>query len=343
MWEKFKTASMIVIITVLIWFTADQNISEEQSLSLPIRLTSSSPDRYAAFADAPQVVFQITAVGRRRQLKELSDLIASTSTFDAVMDETKKASPQPQIMTGREILGAVREINNLPVRLRNVDPSTVSVRIDQYETVAGIRVAPNYGDLKVSAAVTPGKVSVRLPSFLAEKLRADPVATADADQRIRSARRPDGGFQIKVPLTFEALKDMEPDMRIEILPSAEVQISGQIESQTATTRKGPIQITWSIPQKVQEDFKVVIDPSANLRPDIDLSGPKDAIEQLDPREIRAFVDVYAADTEKPQTPIRRSVQFVLPPGVTLAPGSQAYDVVFQLEPRGTTERGAGSP
>ena len=341
MWDKIKSATAIVVITVLIWFTADQQVSEESSFTIPVRIVSTSPSRYAAFADAPfQASFTVNAVGRRRHLKEFADIVASKNVFDAAIDDSKDASPQPQAMTGKEVLGLVHEFGASSVRIRSVDPAAVTVRIDDFQVVPNIRVACDVGDLKVSAEPVPAKVSVKLPRFAAEKLKTDPVARADAEQRIRAARKPDGSFQIKVPVSFDALKDLDPDMKIEVLPSPEVQVSGQIEALTATRRKGPIQITWSVPQQVQDDFKIVLDPTINMRPDVDVTGPKELLDQLDPRDIRAFVDVMAADTEKPHTVIRRIVQFVLPPGFALAAGSPPYEVAFQLEPRATT---AASP
>ena len=142
-----------------------------------------------------------------------------------------------------------------------------------------------------------------------------------------------------MPLTIPALKNAPPNAGVKVLPAPEVTLAGQIESLTATRRKGPIQITWSIPDQVQREFRIVVAPDSNFRPDIDVTGPRDLLDQLDPREIRAIVDVYAADAEKPGVPIRRVVQFVLPPGFSLAPapgtgtGTQ-HELVFRLEPLG---------
>jgi len=334
MWDKFKSASAVVVLTGLIWFTADQQVSEDARFSIPVRLVSAGANRYAAFAEPPyQQTFEVTVAGRRRHLNEFAQLINSRGAFDAVIEEGRETSPQPQSMPSKELIGLIKDLDAASVRIRSVEPAAVWIRIDTYEMVPNVRVACELGDLKVTAEPTPAKVSVRLPRFAAERLRADPVARADAEQRIRAARKPDGSFQIKVPVTFNALKDLDTDMKIEVLPAPEVQISGQIEALTVTMRKRPIQITWSIPQQVQEEFKVVLDPTINLRPDIDVTGPKELIDQLDPRVIRAFVDVMAADTEKPHTPIRRTVQFILPQGFSLATGSPPFEVVFQLEPR----------
>lgn len=336
MWEKIKSATAVTVITILIWITADQNVSEEQSYSIAVRVASAAPSRYAAPAEPPyQLSLSFSAVGRRRHLKDLADVVASKQIFDAIVDESKQTSPNEQSISTRELLALVKEIAQAPVRIKNIDPPAVAIRIDEYTTVSDIRVACAVGDLKISGEPVPAKVAVRLPRFAARQLAADPVARADAEQRIRNAAKPDGSFTIKIPVVFDALTNLDPEMKVDILPAPEVTLTGRIEALTTTRRKGPILINWSIPQQVQDDFRIVIEKGTNLRPDIDVTGPKDLIEQLDPRDIRAFVDVLAADTESPSAQIRRPVQFVLPPGFTLAPGNPPYEIAFTLEPRAT--------
>ncbi|MEK6643820.1 MAG: hypothetical protein AABZ08_07915 [Planctomycetota bacterium] len=336
MWEKLKSATAVTLITVLIWITADQNVSEEQAYTIPLRVVSAVPSRYVAFTEPPyQLTLTFTAVGRRRHLKDLTDVLATKSIFDATIDESKESSANEQSISSRELLAAIKEVTQAPVRIRNIDPPSATIRIDEYNTVPDIRVACDVGDLKISGDPVPAKVSARLPRFAAKRLAADPVARADAEQRIRTAAKPDGSFQIKIPVTFEALKDLDPDMKVDILPAPEVTLTGRIEALTATRRKGPILINWSIPQQVQDEFRIIIETGTNLRPDIDVTGPKDLIDQLDPRDIRAFVDVLAADTETPSAQIRRPVQFVLPPSFALATGNPPYEIAFTLEPRAT--------
>lgn len=343
MWEKFKSAAVVVIITFMIWFAADQNVKEERTYQVTVRMVSETPDRYAAIAELPhQVTFNVTLDARRRRLQEFSELINSKPVFEAVATRDEEAGSKPRVMSARDILNLVKEIDDFGVGyISRVEPTGVMVLIDEYRTVNDVRVEPVYGELKVTATPEPNKVSVRLPGFLAEKLREQPVAIADAEQRIRAASRPDGTFNVSVPLTLPVLKNLPPDAGIKILPVSDVTIAGRIEALTATKRKGPIQITWSIPDQVQRDYRIVANPESNFRPDIDVTGPKDQIDQLDPRQIRAFVDVFAADAEKPGQTIRRQVQFVLPAGYSLAPGPP-YELVFHLEPLGDEPPAADS-
>jgi len=333
-WESAKSAAVLVVITFLIWFTADRNVRDVISVRIPVRLLSDDPARYAGFAKPPnRVVFDVLVAGRRRELKEFADLIQSREVLDAHVPRSRAASPRPQVINSREILGYVRLIAQSNVSIVEVRPPNEAVIIDDFETVRNVRVKTNFGELQILGEPVPPVVSVKLPGFAAEKLRAVPEALADAEQRILAARRPDGAFSVKVPLSFDALKDFDPDLPVEILPGPEVSITGQIKLTTITARKGPVQITWSVPHQVQHDFRIVVDPATNFRPDIEVTGPKEVVEQLDPRDILAFVEVLAADTEKPNTEIRRRVRFILPDDCTQAPGSAPYEIAFSLEPR----------
>ncbi|HKQ48446.1 MAG TPA: hypothetical protein VJZ71_10285 [Phycisphaerae bacterium] len=338
MWDHIKSFTAIAVITVLIWFAADRNVSEEQAFQIAVRVVSEDPERYASIAAPPyQTTLTVTVVGRRRLLQETAELMNSTAVFDAVLDRSETLGTQPRPIASRDLLERIKPLDDLAWVIKSVEPATVDILVDEFETIPNVKVEPTYGDLKVTADPSPAEVSVRLPRFRAGELRRRPVATADAESRIRAAVKPDGSFQIKAPLTCEALKELPTDSRIKILPAEEVLITGQIESLTATRRKGPIQITWSIPQQVQKDYVVVVDPETNFRPDVDVTGPKDAIDQLDPRDIRAFVEVLTADTEKPRTKIRRAAQFVFPKGFELAAGAQPYEIAFELEPRITSD------
>lgn len=333
-YERIRSGLAVTGITILIWLVADQNVMDEQVVSLPVRVTSDSPDRYAAFAEPPfELTMHVTFRGRRRHLKEMVEIVESRQYFEAVMDGSMESSMQKQTLGSREILNRIKVVAESGLKVSNIEPINAAVFIDEYETVPDVRVTPSYGELKVSAEPSPDKVAVKLPRFAAEKLRRDPVARADAQQRILAAKQADGTFRVRVPLVIEALRDLDPALRVEIRPAEEVTISGQIQSLTQTVLKGPIQITWSVPQKVQDEYRIVPDPNLNLRPDIDVTGPKDLVEQLDPREIRAFADVFAADIEKVGTKIQRRVQFVLPPGFSIPESTPPYEVTFELEPR----------
>jgi hypothetical protein len=264
-------------------------------------------------------------------LTELTKVLGAARVFDAVIPPDERPDVDPQQMRGKEILAYVQELRVFGLsRAISVDPQGARVRIDEFVSVPDVRVRPVYGDLRVTAQHAPEQVTVQVPSFCAGPLRANPVAMADAELAIARSVAPDGTFEVTVPLVFPALAGLPPDARPRILPGDNVLIKGRIESLTATRRVGPIVITWSIPDEVQRRFVVVPAEESDFRPDIDVTGPRDRVDQLDPRDIRAFVEVLAADTEKPGVRLRRKVQFVLPSGFSLAAGSATDEIEFEL-------------
>ena len=91
MWDKLKQNIVVIVITIFIWMAADQNVREEQTFRIAARLVSRESDRYAAIAEPPyQVVLDMTVAGRRRQLKEFADVLASKAVFEAYVDESKE-------------------------------------------------------------------------------------------------------------------------------------------------------------------------------------------------------------------------------------------------------------
>lgn len=332
MWDKLKSQIVVVVITVFIWMAADQNVREEQTFRVSVRPAARESERYVAIAEPPyQVVLDVTMAGRRRQLKEFADLVASKAVFEAFIDESKESSPLPQsISTETDLINKIREFKDARVVVKSVFPRTVSVRIDDYETVRAVAVEPNYGDLKVLADVSPSELAVRLPRFAAKGLKEDPVFRPNVEQRVRDARQPDSTFVIKVPVSFE-FDNLDPRSPVKITPADEITISGRIESLTETRRKGPIQITWSIPDEVQAKYVVVPKPGQNLRRDIEVTGPKGQVEQLPLQKIRGFVEVMAGD--EPNKEITRAVRYILPEGFTLASDSAQHEITFTLVPR----------
>ncbi len=338
-WNKIKTICVVVVITFLIWFAADQNVMEPESFTISVRLASTDPDRYVSLAEAPyQVTLRVTVRGRRRHRQDFAELLKSQSVFVANIDESKPTSKTPQsISVIDDVLSTIRPIQESRLAIASVEPMTLSALIDEYVHVTDVHVKPDYGDLRVSAELSPQQVSVRLPRFSADLLGSAPVATAAAEQRIRAGQAADGTFEIKAPLAFPILKDLDPNLPIEFLPSSDANIKGRIEALTETQRKGPIQITWSIPDDVQTKY-VVVANEAKFRVNIDVTGPKDRLDQLESSDILGLVEIFAGDMDDPGPgkEITREVRFILVepakfPDCALSP--EIHEVRFRLELR----------
>lgn len=338
-----QSSTIVVLITALIWIAADLNVSEQRDISIPIRVVAASgeePSRYVAIAQPPyQTDLLATLSGRRINLDKFEDKIGAEQFLKVRIDKSTESSAEPQQIGSLNLLKQIKAIKDLKLSIISAKaPLEIPVLVSDYVTLDNIKVEANFGDLLVVAEVIPPTVSTRLPRFAANLLKANPIATADAEQRIRAATKHNNTFdKVKVPLTFPALQGLNADMRIEINPSDEVSISGQIEALTETVRKGPIQITWSLPPLVQKRFTVELAPGQDTRPDIDITGPKGQVQQFDRSEIRGLVDVTAADAEQPNKDITRTVRFIiLQPGFSIAADQRPHQITFRLVPRPDT-------
>ncbi|MBN2563027.1 MAG: hypothetical protein JXQ75_19050 [Phycisphaerae bacterium] len=335
MWKKVKSFLVVVVITVLIWLVADQNVQKEQLFRIPVHVSSRDPDRYAAiYGPSKQVTLHVMMSGRRRHLKAFGELVNATGVFELVIDRGQASGSKPQTLSAEnDILRGIEAIRQSPVTIKSVSPPNVQVIVDDFTTVANIAVKPDFGDLKVPVPrCSPDTVSVRLPKFAVSRLPADRVIRPDAEARVQQALNADSGdpeFEVSLPLVL----DLETAVPLEFIPD-KVTVTGVVEARQATAVKGPVQITFSVPEEVQARFSIAVDPGTNLRRTIEVTGPKNLLDQLDPHEIRAFVDVMAADMDdEPGKKIARTVQYVLPPGFTLASNSPPNQVVFRLVPR----------
>lgn len=338
-WTRLKTALAVIGITLLIWLAADQNVSIEEEFEMTVRLAADSRDRYAGFAEPPYArVFKVKLNGRRNRLRDFRRLTDSGTVFTAVIDRTMPSASSPRSFSVLEdLLPGVAELRESRLAIRSVDPSNVEAIVDGYTTIRDIRVKPDYGGLKISPEFLRNSVNAHVPNFVAKLLGNAPIALAVPKQDIRSIARPDGAFEVPGVLAFDILDRLDPNLRIEFQPSNEVMITGRIEALTATESKGPIQINWAVPDEIQRDYVIVAEQSG-FRVYIDVTGPRERVSQLDPRRVRAFVDVFAGDIDNPgpNKEIVREVRFVLPPDFpdcSIAPDAPVQTIRFRLEPR----------
>ncbi len=339
MGSKIKTFIATMGLTLLIWLAADQNVTDSERFEIPVHIASD--DRYASFHKSISVVnFSVTMTGKRRKLVDFRDLLENRkpNPFDSQVDRSVRSSSEPQVMVSSEVIGQVKELASSGLTMSSIDPPNVMVLVDDYAIVPDITVMPNYGTLRVDAAVTPAKVSARLPRFAAAQLRIDPTVRVDAEPAIREAKaaKPEErGFTATLRLPAEN----STGLPVSYTPG-EVVLNGKVESLTETRRVGPVQIKFLIPDEVQQKYRVVAAEGSNFRPDIDVIGPPASLARLDPRDVRGLVEIKAADVDQAGQEIPRNAVFDLPrdpPGLSFPADAAPHQIVFKLVEREAAE------
>lgn len=346
--KRLRSGAVVVVITFLIWLAADRNVAEEKTYTLSVRLSSNESNRYVGFARAPfEYPLNVTLKGKRGRLMEFERRMEQLGAFTINLGDTHKTSPRPvSISTQNDLIPRIRDLQDLRLSVVEVAPATVDVRIDDYETRQDIPVRVDFADLKVNVDEQPTKVAIRAPRFVLEmpQFAESPQAVVNAAPAINAAKSADGSFDVTVPIRLDVLDALDPGMKIEFIPSRDVRIRGRISATTVTLSKSPIQIRWSIPYEVQRDFVIVTDET-RFRAQIDVTGPQGRVDQLDPENIRGWIEVYAGDVDNPGPgrDILRDATFVLPPEFAdcrISPTSPPVQFRFRLEPR---PGGAPSP
>jgi len=339
MGSKIKTFFATAGLTLLIWLAADQNVTDSDRFEIPVRIAAD--DRYAAFHKSSGVInFSVSMTGRRRRLADFRERLEARkpSPFESQVDRSVRSNSEPQVMPSSEVIGQIKELAGAGLSMSIVEPPSVMVLVDDYDVVPEIAVTPNYGTLQVVAAVTPAKVSARLPRFAAAALRRDPVIRIDAESAIRDAKaaKPEEqGFTVTLRLPSED----NVGVPVGYTP-AEVVLNGKVESLTETRRIGPVQIKFLIPDEVQQKFRVVPAEGSNFRPDIDVVGPPASLARLDPRDVRGLVEIKASDVDQAGQDIPRNVVFDLPrdpPGLAIPADAAPHQIVFKLVEREAAE------
>ncbi len=340
-WRGVRTAAVVVVISCLIWYAADLNVSMTEEFKISVRLESDDEDVYVSLAEPPFVrELKVVLKGRRVNLQEFGREHDS-GVLTVQLDQPKQIFPEPQeLLSDDDVLMKIPLIRQSRLTVDSVAPPTLLVRIDKYETLEDRPIEVVGADAEPSRKT----VSVTLPGFLANRMRDRPVKTKNAKEIIQEKGATDGDtFRVDVPLALpDNLENQVPDSCVKFIPEAHITITGLIEALLETKRVA-VQITWSIPDSVQKEYSVVAENN-RFRVDVDVTGPKDEIERLRREDILGLVEVYATDAEDydPVRVIVRPIRFLHPgyPHCEVDAGP-AQELRFRLQRR--TDQALGTP
>lgn len=333
-----RSGTVIVVITLLIWFAADQGVMTEEPIGVSVVFTSQNPDVYVGLTQPPaQREYKITIKGRRRRITELKSLLAVQSPLEIRSDETRGPRSEPYQLSVRDDLLRNVQVIRQTGSITKCTPSEESLRIDSYVDIKDIPVRVDFGDLRVSRTLSHNTITARVPSFVAaDKSFADNVEAVINASDYVNEQTPGFAFEFEGKPTLSGLSKLfVAGSAIQITPGT-VTVTGRIETLQAVESKGPITIRWSIPDQVQQNYRVVAE-DAEFIIFVDVSGPRERVAAMEANQIRAFVDIFARDLNDPGPgkTITRDVRYYLPidaVGCRITEETAKRQVRFRLEP-----------
>lgn len=335
MWERVRTLVAVVVVTWLIWWTADRRVTDRDEVTVRLAVKTAEPNLYATI-DSPQPpdVLAVLAGTRGRLESFRAQLQRGTGRVFEYTLPTADAVRGTLVIPAAKVLLDSKGFRESGLDVLAVRPGEIRVVVDRYEDVR-LRVEPDFGTIGVENVVCqPPQVDVRrLTAMLARTRFADGVLRPSAEVAVRqwiAAHPGEAEFQIDLTLTIPDAPQL-----VEISPSSQVRVSGRFVSLLNTVRKGPVQVVFAVPPDVQRRFIIKPTEASNLRPDVYIRGPKADAEQLSPQQIFVYVEVLAADAAGTLRTIRRAPKVILPPGIEL--DREMQEIEFEL-----VERAAGA-
>ncbi len=331
MWQdRLKTGLMVVLLTGLVWFFADQADMDSKTVSLHLSVQPPSAN-YRVMAQAPEPLqFDVTFKAPRGVIREIEQemrtrLLNATFTLDRPAGDARFAH---QDYESAKVIGQLDVIRQRGLAVVSAHPASFSVDLDTVVRRT-MRVRPEFGELVVEKEEPkPAAVDVILPSRMADEL-ADDWLRVDVAPYV-DASKPDVWQSKTVELKWPqadaraALVHFEP-------PSFEVRMKLKDTTEQKKFQSVQVGLLFVSPE-VSNKYRVEYD-SAEFRPDVTVAGPRQVIDNLSKDNVKPFVlyvEVYSSDEASVGQPITRPVKIQgLDPSVRVI--SPLRDVRFTLQ------------
>ncbi|MFO0973304.1 MAG: hypothetical protein U1A27_07690 [Phycisphaerae bacterium] len=343
MWERVREVGTVIVITWLIWWSADRRVTDRAEFPLRIAVRSARPGVQATVESPRPAEVRVTVEGTRGRLEAFRALLQRNRDLQLEhVVAADESSPGTRTLSAAVVLGQTAIIHDAGVTIVDVRPAEISVVFERLVDVS-VRIEPSFGTVGVENVVCqPATVEVRrLPERVAHERLADGVLRPWAEQALKQwlASNPDrASFSIDLALSIP-----DAPQSAEFSPSSTVRVAGRFVNLFTTAKKGPVQIVFAIPPELERQYLVRPAEGSNFRPDVEVRGPTAAVEQLTPQQVLVFVDVLTSDAAGTVRTIRRMPRAVLPPGLELA--REMQEVAFELVEHGSNggPDGDGAP
>jgi hypothetical protein len=330
--ERLKTGLIVVLLTGLIWFFADQADMDAKTISL--RLTVQPPDSsFIVISQDPEPLqFDVTLTAPRGVISDLDkEFGARPLSLAFLLGKFDKQARYARLsFESIKVLSQLDGIRKRGLTITSVRPATFSVEIDAM-IHRPMRIKPEFGEMVVEAdAPKPATVDVILPSRMVEELAGDTLAV-DAT-RYADPSKPDTWQTSRVELQWPGAG---PQAKLVHFEPATFDIRFKLKDTTTPRTFQSVQVAFSVAPDVLSRYTPAPVEPAEFHPDITVTGPKQLIDNLRKEDIKLVVEVYSSDEAsvgRPE-PISRKITIQsLPPNVQVA--TQLRDVRFTLREKG---------
>jgi hypothetical protein len=325
--DRLRTTLIVVLLTGLIWFFADQAATDSKTISLQLSVQPPDDTYLIVGQDPDPLKFEVSFRAPRGVIREIDDELRVrplNPTF--VLDRPDRNQRYAKLtFESMKVLQQIEAVRQRGLSITSVHPSSFTVEIDSmiHRTM---RIKPEFGQMVVEQdEPRPPTVDVILPSRMADELPGDTLA-------VDATRYVDAG---KLYQQQHATVELQwsrggPQAKFVHFEPPTFDVRFRLKDTTAQRSFQSVPVSFSATYEVLSRYTPVpVDP-AEFRPDVVVAGPKQLIDNLRKEDIKLVVDVYASDEATIGQPITRQIKVQsLPASVQIL--SQLRDVRFTLQ------------
>lgn len=314
-WNHLRRALVVVPLTLVIWYLADQ-ATQVEATGIGISLdVNPGPERTVDFSEPASRIFELTVRGSQRAVDAMRVATQNRPvTLEWTLPRTYSESKVYSVPSA-DVLNRLPEIESRGLTVIAASPATLTFSIDDLVTTT-VPLRANVGGARVSdVRLIPDEIEIVARRTEWERIPpAQRVVEVKLESAVRAAQPgrpttvPRAGVERSIGIV--RLLRVEPDA-----VEASFRVVEQRERQVFTGV--PVQLVTT-PQLWRQYDVMLADPN-ELRIDVEVEGDHSTLEALREQDIRAWVvatpDLVAADPEFRSV----EVQVMLPTGVKLVP------------------------
>jgi hypothetical protein len=321
MTQAGKTFLIVSVLTILIWFYADQasSVSDEVVVWLSLRPPGSATWRLAD-PNTERLPIMVTFAGPARSVSKLQeDLQGDRFRLSYVIEADPPSGPY-RIEQLANRLDTLEEVRRRGLRVMTVNPPELTVEVDRLVT-RELPVVARADSFKIvqTTNIAPPTVQVTLPASQSEKLeQTEIVADIEAIEAHRELIRVHlgaGDSKPGQPLELNDVPLVRPPGAI--LKPEWVSVTTVIERRDQTKLLRSVYVRFDVSLDQWQKYDLEVKDNADLALEVMVRGPSDVIASLTPQDVSAFVEISTSDAIKTEGWLTRPVKFVLPPSVIL--------------------------
>ena len=332
--QAVKTLAIVVVLTLLIWFYADQASSESDSFAvwLTVRPPGSAKWRLAD-PNMERTQVEIEFAGPSGAMRELlRDVQDDRFRLTYVVEADPPSGSHVVDLISK--LDGLEEVQRRGLRVTDVRPPELTLKVDRFVTKELPVVAQADSYKIVQPTVQPATVKVILPESQFDKLdRAEIAANIEAMEvhrtLIREHLRSAAAESSQALELYDVPLARPPGA---ILDPQRVLVTAVIERRDRTRSLRSVYVKFEVSSDQWRKYDLEVKDNADLALEITVRGPSDTIASLTPQDVRAYVEISSNDAIKTEGWLTRTVSFVLPPGVLL--DQTAPQIQFRLVEKG---------